>query len=418
MKLSKEFVYFSLIFLASLVALFKTGLVAYVLTPENFGYFTLFLVITGYFQYSQLGILNGLGRELPISYGKESIKHSLELVGVTFNALLVSQFFFLVICTLIVSFLSFEDNQIYLVILLSLISSVISNFYNLSMLRLRSELRLVEYSVVNFIVVVLGLCLTVYLAYKMGYLGAIIGTIISFLLGFIYTNVFILDRPILKAKKILYKAKNLMMIGSPLLLSGFIQTSLFSMDKIILSNIYAIAEFGIYAFSSIPLTMGIVLSGILATYFTPKILHKFGSDDDLFQAYKNSRNISLLVIIFGIIFYPVYYLIISFALKNFFPDYIEGKELMVVFYIPALFISANLFGPFLVAAKKFTFIVYYELSLFILVGIIYGFILYENLGMIYFPSALAAISICGFIFLFFYSRRLAYNILTSERRKL
>lgn len=414
MKLKRELVYFALVTLASIVALFKTGLVAYVLTPENFGYFTLFLVITGYFQYSQMGILNGLGRELPISYGKDYVNNSLELVGLTVKALILSQFSFLIICFIAISLISFDDKKMYLVISLALLASIVSNFYNLSTLRLRSELRIIEYSLVNFVVVVFGLGLTVYFAMRMEYLGAILGTIISSLLGFLYTNLFILDKPIFNIQEGFHKAKDLMMMGSPMLLAGLIQTTLFSLDKIFLLNIYSIEDLGIYGFSSIPLTMGIVMSGILATFFTPKILHEFGSKEDLLQAFRHSRNISLIVILAGITLYPIYYLIIDFIINNLFPDYLESKELMAIFYIPALFIAANLFGPFLMAAKKFSFFIYYEFSLLFCAGVMYSLIIWGNLEIIFFPYTLAAISTGGFTFLFFYSRRLAYNNLASK----
>jgi len=414
MMYKKETIYFILVIIASITGLFKTGLIAYILTPDNFGYFTLFLIISGYFQYSQLGVLNGLGRELPIEYGKGNIGHALTLVGSTIKSLLLTQFIFLLICLTIISFITIEDREIYITIIAALVSSIVSNFYSLSILRLRCELRLIEYAVVNFSVAVFGLILTIFLASKIDHLGAFLGIISAVLFGFLYTNMFILDKPKFNPKEEFNNIKKLLLIGTPMILAGLVQTTLLSLDKIILVNIYSIKELGIYGFASITLTMGIALNGILSTYFIPKILHQYGVNNDLFESYKASRNISLVVLIVGLVLFPLYYFIISFGLESFFQEYLEAKYIMTVFYIPALFCACNLFGPFLMAAEKFNFFLVYELILLALVAIIYTLIVRNNLEIIYFSYTLAIVFVCGYSYLFYYSRRHAYNMMHSN----
>ena len=401
----KETIYFSLIILASIISLTKSGLIAYFLSPTNFGYFSIFLILTGYFQYSQLGILNGLGRELPISLGKKDDQRSEILIGTAKKTLIISQSIVSFILILILVFISFDSEIYNLIIFFALITSWISNFFQLSMLRLRSELRIIEFSLINFLVSFLGLILTIYFSIIFGLTGAILGTSLVLFVGYFYTEIFQL-KSIKTKKKIFDKDFFLLLkVGFPMLVGAFLQTTLFSLDKVLILNFYSVEKLGLYSFASIPLIIGIGMSGIISTYFYPKILHQFGKDNNKFEAYKISRNISFILIGLGLLVFPLFYLLVNYLLSNFFLEYIEIMNILLFFYFPALLIASNTFGATLMASGQIFFIFLIELILLIITLPIFIYLSLNNFDLIYFPVVLFFLLLIAFFISMLFAKK-------------
>lgn len=405
MRFSKEITYFLLVILASVISLSKSGLIAYFLNPVNFGYFSIFLILTGYFQYSQFGILNGLGRELPISLGKKDNQRSEILIEITKNTLIIFQSLTSAFLVLFLIFINFESEIYYYLVLLALFTSWISNFFQLSMLRLRSELRIIEFSVINFIVSFFGLMLTCYFSIKFGLFGAIFGTVIVLLIAFCYTDFFLLTRSRLMKNVLHENFFQLLKTGFPMIAGTFIQTLLFSLDKILVLNFFSIEKLGLYSFASLPLVIGIGLSGMINTYFTPKILHEFGADNNKHKTYQLSRNISLILIIAGILLFPLFYLLTNYLLNNFFLEYIQIKNLLLFFYFPALLIASNTFAPTLMASGQMIFMFIYELCILLFALPFFLYISINNLDLIYFPITMFVFLFIGFLVCMFFAKK-------------
>ena len=273
------------------------------------------------------------------------------------------------------------------------------------MLRLRSELRIIEFSLINFLVSFLGLILTIYFSIIFGLTGAILGTSLVLFVGYFYTEIFQL-KSIKTKKKIFDKDFFLLLkVGFPMLVGAFLQTTLFSLDKVLILNFYSVEKLGLYSFASIPLIIGIGMSGIISTYFYPKILHQFGKDNNKFEAYKISRNISFILIGLGLLIFPLFYLLVNYLLSNFFLEYIEIMNILLFFYFPALLIASNTFGATLMASGQIFFIFLIELILLIITLPIFIYLSLNNFDLIYFPFVLFFLLLIAFFISMLFAKK-------------
>ena len=278
------------------------------------------------------------------------------------------------------------------------------------MLRLRSELKIVEFAVINFFVSLFSLVVISILSIKFSLEGSIFGMISVLFLGGIFTNKFTLEKPKFFNKKYISNIKNLVFIGFPMMVGAFIQTFTFSLDKLMIFSNYSIEKTGLYSLAAIPILIGISISGIIATYLTPRLLHNFGKDKNKYEIYLYTKKISLTIILIGLILFPFYFFVSDYLLETFFIEYFSIKHLLLFFYFPALIIAADTFGPSLMASKQISFIFWIEIFNLIILLSFYFFISIKQLDLIYFPIALLATLILSFLIRFFYAKQKAIGI--------
>src|SRR3972149_2941133 len=271
----KEIIYILLMGLATFLGFVKNVVFGAYLSPEFLGYFSIAITIASYSVFLQLGLMSGLYRELPVRLGNGEGKYCSGLVGETTISVLVLQLIGIILYNLIILNLNFEDISKKNAFFLGGLLAFSTPFGQIVLLRLRAEQRILSFSILQFLnsllILFIGLVAIKYLGYK----GAIFTVIMINLLSFILVSKWFLS-PVnyfyFRFKDIFY----LIRIGLPMMAAGVMVTLQMSMDRLFLFKTTSASDIGIYYFSIIPLTFGMIISGIIDQYIGPKLLFRYG----------------------------------------------------------------------------------------------------------------------------------------------
>ena len=103
-------VYFILMGAAVCISFLRNMLFGYSLDPSGMGYYSIVITVSSYGVLLQLGLMNGLNRELPVALGQGKKERNLNLVGETTSSVILIQTFCLIIYFIVISLISFDDS--------------------------------------------------------------------------------------------------------------------------------------------------------------------------------------------------------------------------------------------------------------------------------------------------------------------
>ena len=136
---------------SALFSFFRTIIYGYYLTPTEIGYYSIVITVASYAVFSQLGLVSGLSRELPVILGKSKQKDAANITGSVISLIIATQFTLLAFYYLGLSFFEFDDflkrKSFYLAGLIVVPAQLIS----LVMLQLRSYQKQFIFSVIQFL---------------------------------------------------------------------------------------------------------------------------------------------------------------------------------------------------------------------------------------------------------------------------
>lgn len=321
------------------------------LSPEFLGYFSIAITIASYSVFLQLGLMSGLYRELPVRLGNGDEKYCSGLVGETTISVLVLQLIGIILYSIIILNLNFEDISKKNAFFLGGLLAFSTPFGQIVLLRLRAEQRILCFSVLQFLNSLLILFLGLAAIKYMGYKGAIFTVIMINLFSFILVSKWFLS-PVnylhFRLKDIFY----LIRIGLPMMAAGVMVTLQMSMDRLFLFKTTSASEIGIYYFSLIPLTFGMIISGIIDQYIGPKLLFRYGQGYSLKYIFNRVFLVSLGVIVIMVLFVPLVSPTVSFIINRWLPEYKDSISLMPIFYLGAIFTAVNITGVVINAANR------------------------------------------------------------------
>ena len=352
MKIGKrEFLYVFLMGVAVGLGFIKTMVFGAYLSPKFMGYYSIAVTIAGYGTFLQLGLMSGLNRELPVCLGSKKEAYSTGLVGETTLAVIGLQLTGILIYYLIIANITFKDPLVRGAFFLAGLLVFASPFGQMVMLRLRAEQRILSFSSLQLInalgILLLGILAIQYMSYK----GAILAIVLINFGSFIIVSKTILN-PVnyfyFKLRDIIY----LIRIGLPMMAAGVLLNLQMSMDRLFLIKNVSATEIGIYQIGMLPLTLGIVNSGIVSQYVSPKLLFRYGQGKSLKYVFNRSLMVSLIIIASMFLFWPIVPPLAGFVINRWLPDYHGSLPLISIFYLGAIFSSANITGVVINAANR------------------------------------------------------------------
>ena len=351
--------------LASLLSFFRLIVFGKFLEPSSLGYYSIVLTISSYGAFLQFGLMSGLNRELPVAFGKGKSTYSSNLVGVTTWGVFVFQTIGITTYFLILSFLSFEDALREKAFLLAGFLAMSNSMTQMVTLRLRSEQRVLSFSLLNFINSLLILLLGIFAIQIFNFSGIVYTIIFVNISTFIIVTKFYLGTVNYRSFNFAH-IKYLVKIGLPMTMSSVLMSLIISMDRLFLIKYVDLKTLGLYQISLIPITLGIMLSSMIDQYIGPKLLYDFGKGISLDQIFKKLIRIFITVIFAGLFCWPLFLLILKYILLNFLPLYKDSIPLMHVFYWAGVIMIGNRFSVIFNIKNKQHFLLIQSIAILIL----------------------------------------------------
>lgn len=408
----REFLYVFLMGIAVGLGFIKTVVFGAYLSPKFMGYYTIAVTIAGYGTFLQLGLMSGLNRELPVCLGSGREKYSSGLVGETTIAVISLQLIGLILYYLILASVTFKDASAQNAFFLAGLLVFAASFGQMVMLRLRAEQRILSFSSLQLInalgILLLGILAIQYMSYK----GAIFAIVLINFGSFIIVSKTILN-PVnyfyFKLKDIIY----LMRIGLPMMAAGVLLNLQMSMDRLFLIKNVSATEIGIYQIGILPLTMGIVISSIANQYVGPKLLFRYGQGESLKYVFNRSLMVSLIIIGSMFLFWPIVPPLADFIINRWLPDYHRSLPLISIFYLGAIFTSANITGVVILAANR-QILSLYQTAVMAFICFI-GYLLVSHYNMVI--KWYAYINVAAQILNFFAMTGISYYLVSVQKRQ-
>lgn len=342
-----------------------SGLViARFIAPDDYGIWGLLTLAITYSSFLQLGIINGVNLELPISLGKNNMLDVKRIIGTSqvFISSCLLLLFSASIFYLIINWSSLEEKMLYGIITIILIT--MCTFYqDFLTATFRTPNSFLQFSKINFFHSFVNL-ISVALIFYFGYYGLLLKSLIVIVLYVLLLHIY---RPIkVKSNFSLDVFIKLVKTGLPIFSLAYIQVLAIGVDRVLLVRYGSMSDVGIYSFAYLAFSSITLMSGSVASYIYPTMTHMFAENRDYYQLSKFiKKNIS---IVFGglLIVGSIGYLLVPSLIVNFFPYYIDSIYVMKILIFAGVFQGSVIGVNVLLSMKKWKLMVIYQLIFSIL----------------------------------------------------
>lgn len=350
------------------------------ISPEDIGLWNGYFIFVSYVYFIQLGVVNGLSRELPFYLGKKKqnvavglARTSLSVVSVNTALVLVFGFFFIWYSAVKSASLS---NVFYTSI--SIVVLMALQFYTnylLSTFRSNNSFKRLTYIYVGMSVFIpVSLLLVLYY----NYLGHIIRIPLVALVQLIALHLY---RPFkIKPKFKLKFFKLLTSTGIPLFVFGYLTGIASTFGRLILLQLGTTLQMGLYSPAIAVNTAMRLIPVTLSQYIYPKFSYIAGQSDSKIMIWKLAVKVSFYVFLILLPITAMGYLLMPWLINSMFPNYTEGIFAAQLATIAGLFSGASIgFVTSLNTMKAFKHIGVLSISrAVIFYGLIFSFAINMN----------------------------------------
>lgn len=298
--------------------------------PEKLGLWQAALLIKPYIGFMQLGLTQGLGRQLPFLMGQNNTDRVKKYAS---NAQFVTGLYTLS-CLIIAAVLTLimangiEEKLIYITAGMFIATMFVDNYLSSTYRSSQSFADLAKVYVVASIFEILLLPLIFYFGFK--------GYMIILLLHSIFSTILLIYfRPIKIANKF-HKSIYLenIKIGFPMISLDFLRTIPDTYPKIMILFFLSTTSLGLTSPANAAMTAFMVLPASLAKYAYPKMTFNFGKTFNKLALWETSKKLSALLTGIGLVGLLSIF-IVPYAIESFFPKYVDAITITNI----ALFIA-------------------------------------------------------------------------------
>ncbi|MDW7774294.1 MAG: oligosaccharide flippase family protein [Desulfobulbaceae bacterium] len=337
------------------IALLRGFIVARILDPSLYGYFSGLSLILLYNSQAHLGILHGLNRNLSLTKGAAQNKSFVQLKNNGITAILFLSLFFAGLIILY-SFLFQEkySNDLIWGFRVYAVLSVLFHFQYIYHSLLRVDHKFREIIISNFLFSITNFFLVLVFAYYFKFYGVLISFLISLSLQGMY--LYYITNLDFKFSFNINVIKNLFLDGAPISFIYFIDVILNSIDRIMIAIFMTSRELGFYGIGlALSSEFLLQIPNSISYVIYPRLLENFGkynSYDNIRDLFENfSTFISFIMsIIVGLLFILVDYLI-----PYILPRYTEAIPVAKILIFSTYFISVNQLAIRVIITTKKTF---------------------------------------------------------------
>ncbi|HZN56268.1 MAG TPA: oligosaccharide flippase family protein [Candidatus Polarisedimenticolaceae bacterium] len=366
--------YLNLVFgryMGMLVGVVRGVMVPRLLDPAMYGIYKSLLIIPTYVRAGHLGAVSGLSRQIPFYRGRGDETSLTAAVRVAYTFSLGSA---LLSCAILVAYsLTLADHRARVGLWIFLVFVVTGQQTKLQETYLLGHQRFVAVSRLNLAQNIYSTVLAIAGAWLFGLMGVIVATAIDGVVTlFLFRWVsgigfpgFSLDRRVIR---------DLLSVGSPLLLTGLLGNVLFTVDRFVILKFLGTTAVGYYSLAAAFVVYVNDLSNLLSRVVFPKIVMSFGAGESLdrlkrfvhYPITATSYTFPLLVI------WIHYFCVWGFRLV--YPKYLPGAAVMEILTFSILPYSHYLsYMNLVVAMKRQMGILWmYALAILVTTGIALG----------------------------------------------
>lgn len=398
------FKYLSSSILGSAVGIF-TGFFTYrYIEPSLLGIWALFTVYEVYASFTRLGIINGLGRELPYLYGKNKVEEATKMASAALYYSLLSNVLLLLALPYVLTNKSIDwsNTNYILAFIVIFIRLVLSSYTSYLSVTFRTNQSFNDLSRIVNILTILRLVSLVLIIF-LGFLGVLIREL---LLPFFEMVLMHLKRPINVLPKF---SKNLIFqlfkTGFPLFLVSYLISFADTIPRLFLIKFATIEQLGLFSPIIIVLGLAIMLPNAISSYMYPKMSFTYGFTQDRGKVWRIilltavASLISSFPLFLGVFFLADYVYII-------FPKYSEVSPYLKIASFAILFIGYKIGGLSFAVLKSWWIMIINGFA-HLLLSVVSLFVLHLFITDVLKVASLALVFSYGFMY--FFSICLAYK---------
>jgi len=383
-------------YFANVFDLFTGIIIRRVLGPLAMGVFAELMLVFQYAKYYHLGTYESLDREIPYynGRGEQSKVKRIQDAGFSFSFCVA-----VIVCLLLMgaSFYLRADRSLswglIFVGLLVVGQSILSFFIIIA--RTHHNFNLL--SIYNFLFSLTSAVLTFLLIIKFGFIGAMCALLSTNILAIAYfiSNGF---RAKFSLKQDWQQVKSLLKIGLPIILYGFVFTTILNTDRFMIITFLGRVDLGYYSVATMVSGYLILIPNLIYTVLFPRFYEAFGREGDVrkmeFQFLTPTLIIAyLLPLVIGLTG-----LVLPMIIKYFLPQYWPGLVPAYILLIATFFIAMlGMSNYLLIALNKQMRMVYMGVAAIVL-GVVLNYFFLKELHL-----GLAGVALSTLVTFFIYS---------------
>ena len=349
-------------------------IVAKILGPTIFGIYSALMIIVNYSRFSDLGLFEALLKKYPFYIGSAKKQEAILTKNICFSFSMLSSFALAIVMVIASFFLkNYSETTINGLRLVALLV-VVQQYFLLSTAIFRVRKEFVKVSIINVLYSVAKLIFIIILALKYELEGAIIATIIAYLVAIFYCifrGKFGLSFALKPGKIVeLFKFGFL-----PLLItvSWLIYTSI---DKIMIILYLDSTQLGLYSIGALLLQLLFYMPQTLGFILYPYFLEKHGREKNItnLRVYFEKSSYVINVVMPFVIGFTI--LCVPFVLSYLLNQYRPAQNLIIILVITTFFSAlTSITNIFLLTADKEKHTVKYQVfAIFVAIGLNYFFL--------------------------------------------
>lgn len=364
--------YLSSSIISAAIAIFSGFFTYRYIEPKFLGIWALFSVIEVYATFTRMGIINGLGRELPYLLGKGETDIANNLAATAlFYSLFSNLFLFLITPLLIINSISNWTNEFYILSFIVIIFRLIfSSYTSYLTVTFRTSENFNSLSKIQNILSILRL-LSIPLISLIGFWGLLLR---EFLISLIEMILFHIRRPLnikpvfsLKAFLILLK------VGFPLFIVSYLTGFIDTLPRLFLIKYGTIEQLGLFSPITIMIGMGFLLPNAISSYMYPKMSYEFGKGQNILTVWKTIKITAIVSIGSGILlFLGTLFFVDYFVLL--FPNYLNIIPYLKISSISLVFIGYKSVGLTFAVLKSW-WLMFLNVFVYFIISLISVFII-------------------------------------------
>jgi O-antigen/teichoic acid export membrane protein len=274
-----------------------TGFFTYrYIEPSQLGIWGVFAIIEVYFSVTRLGIINGLGRELPFYLGQDNQEKANSIAQTALSYSLWSNLFLVIIIpiTLILNNINLSNEYYafsFVVILLRLVLNSYSSYLSVTF---RTNSNFNDLSNLTFFQSGIKV-FSLFFVYNFGFWGLLIREV---LLSITETSLLHLKRPFRIQPKFQLKFfLELFKIGFPLFVVSYLSGIIDTFPRLFIIKYGSTEQLGLFSPIIVILGLSVILPNAISSYMYPKMAFKYGSTSngkELWTIIKKTSYLSVL----------------------------------------------------------------------------------------------------------------------------
>jgi len=394
--------------ISNVVRIVSGILVARFVLPEMLGTFNGIGIIMGYLPILQLGVMNGLNRELPYCFGKGEIEKAKGYASVAqFWEVALSSIAFTTLSIIAIYYL-FQLQYLYAAGFFAYGLSSIFHYYGQNYLQIlfRTNQDFNKLSNIALVIAILSL-VTVVLVWKWQFYGLCIRSTIL-----VVAELYLLWKwkPFFVLPTWNYQImKEIVQVGMPIFIVGIVYALWTTLQNTLVLKMGGAEQFGFFALAIMIENSMAIVEHSVAQVIYPKMAFEFGSGKSVRELMKISFKPIMYVFIFLIPSILLAWYILPFAIELLLPNYMNGIEAarwtMLLLLVAIWGVNNNIFNV-VKKQKDFLFSIIAGMIVFTLA--LSGLYHINGFSLVIFPQAMligkAAQLIIAYLLILHYQR--------------